>query len=189
MHYKRPEKGDYKLSVLSLVDANRKDDHGQLCFLSGLRFGNLSSGSVVRIIPLSSWKSRRPVKSVASPETLSAGESIDEWKVIFKALNEVLKLNTGLWIADYSKGLFSTMHTCIIVTDRLIRGDINSIGLQFATKTISRMIWAPGNLNLADPRTKTETNLCQSLQILFATDQVPFDFTNAIVHSSDQFAV
>ena len=76
-HYKRLEKSDYKFSVLVFADASRKDDQEKLCFLSGLLFGNFSSGSVFYIISWSSQKSRRPVKCVASAETLAAGKAID----------------------------------------------------------------------------------------------------------------
>ena len=49
------------------------------------------------------------------------------------------------------------------------------------------MIWIPGNFNLADPGTKTDSNLSQSLQLLLATGQISFDFNEAIFQSSDQF--
>ena len=105
-HYKRPVPGKYDLSVLVFADASRKEDHGQLSFLSGILFGNLASGSVFHVISCSSRKSRRPVKSVASAETLAAGDAIDEGKLIVKAFNELLNLNMGLWIAVDSKDLF-----------------------------------------------------------------------------------
>ena len=81
------------------------------------------------------------------------------------------------------------MSTCRIDTDRSIRSDASSFRFEFANRTISRRIWVTGNLYLADPRTKTDSNLCKSLQLPFATGQILFDFTDAIVQSSDQFTV
>ncbi len=54
VHYKRPGKGDYKLAVLVFADARRRDDHGQLCFLSGLLFSDLDSDSVFHAVSCSS---------------------------------------------------------------------------------------------------------------------------------------
>ena len=109
-HYKNPEKGDYKLSVLVFADGSRKGDHGQLCLLSELLFGSIFSGSVFHIISWSSRKSRRPLKSVASAETLGAVEAIDEIKVTFKAYNELLIINIGLWTAVHSEDFFNYVY-------------------------------------------------------------------------------
>ncbi len=49
------------------------------------------------------------------------------------------------------------------------------------------MILLAETINLADPGTKAESNLCQSLQILFNTGSIPYNFEQAIFHSFDQF--
>ena len=48
------------------------------------------------------------------------------------------------------------------------------------------MIWIPGSINLADPGTKTDSNLTLSLQLLLASSAIPIDY-KAAVQSSDQF--
>ncbi len=96
-------------------------------------------------------------------------------------------MDIGLWIAVDSKDLFSTLSTCRLATDRSIRGGVGTTRFEFATRTISQMIWIPGSINLADPGTKPYNNLCQSLQLLLTSGKIPFDFNEAIFQSSDQF--
>ena len=81
-HYKRLGKDNHSLYFLSFADTSRKDDHGQLCFLLGLVFGDLNSGSVFHTISWSSRKSGRHVKSVASAERLATVEALDVGKVM-----------------------------------------------------------------------------------------------------------
>ena len=80
IRYKRPDPGGYKLSVLVISDAGRKNDHGQLSFLSGLIFGDLIEGAVFQAILWNFHKSGRPAKLIASAEVLAAGEAIDKEK-------------------------------------------------------------------------------------------------------------
>ncbi len=185
--YKRPSNGSFELSILIFADTSRKDDYGQLCFLSGLLFGDLKLDSIFHVLSWSPRKSRRPVKSVASAETLAAREAIDEGKVLVNALTELLNIKIGLWIAVDSKDLFSSLSTCWLALDRSIRGVVGSIRFEFATKTISKMISLLGTINLADSGTKTDSNLCQSFRLLFNTGSIPFIFEQAIFQSSDQF--
>lgn len=126
------------------------------------------------------------MNSVTSAEALAAGEAIDQGKVPIKAFNEQLNLNIESWIGVDSKDLFSNMSTCRMAADQSICGDIRSIRLEFATKTIPIMIWVPGNTNSADPRTKTDRNISQILLLLFATSQIPFDFDEARNQSSEK---
>ena len=132
--YKRPPSSDYKLTVIVFADASRKNDHGQLCFISGLLFGKLASGSVIHVISWSSEKSRRPVKSIPSAKIFATGDAIDEGKALVKALNELLNMNIELWIAVDSKDLFTTLSTCRLASYRSIRGHVSSIRFEFATK-------------------------------------------------------
>ena len=95
-HYKKPGKGCYKISVLVFADASKKDDHVQLCYLSGLLFDDLQTGSVFHALSWCSRKSRRPVKSIASAETLAACKAIGEGEMLVKAISELLDLQIGL---------------------------------------------------------------------------------------------
>lgn len=185
--YIRPPIGIHQMSVLVLADGNRKNDYGQLCFLCGIIVGKLSYGSVFHPISWVYHKSRRPVKSVASAEILAAGEAIDEGKVVVNAFNDLLGLDLDLWIAVDSKDLFSSLSTCPLAADGSIRGDVSFIRFDFFTKTISQIIQVPGSINLADPGTKTDSNLAQTLQILLVSEYIPIDFSEAVFQSSDQF--
>ena len=132
--YYRPNKGDYKLSILIFADASKQDDHGQLLYLAGLLFGIFESDSVFHTLSWSSHKSQRPVQSVTSAETLAAGEAIDEGKVLVKALEELLSTEVSLCMFVDSKDLFSTLSTCRTASDRSTRRDVGSIRFEFATK-------------------------------------------------------
>ena len=47
------------------------------------------------------------------------------------------------------------------------------------------MIWVPNKINLADPGTKTDSHITQTLNLLFETGTVPIDFKEAVIKSSD----
>ena len=90
VNYGRLEDGQYDLFVTVLADASRQNGRSQLCYLAGLIFGDLSSGSTFHTLSWTSYKSKRPVKSVTYAETLAPGEAIDEGKVLVKAIEELL---------------------------------------------------------------------------------------------------
>ena len=156
-------KGDYKLSILIFADTSKQDDHGQLSYLAVLLFGNFESDSVFYTLSWSSHKSQRPVKSVTSDETLAAGEAIDEGKVLVKDFEELLSTEVNLCTVVDSEDLFSTLSSCRVASDRFIRFDFSAIRFEFATKNLSSMIWVPGKINLADPGTKPDSLLTQTL--------------------------
>ena len=107
--YDRPEKRNYDISVLIFADASQHNDHGQLCYLAGLLFGKLKSGSTFHALSWCSHKSQRPVKSVTSAEALAAEEAIDEGKVLVRAIQELLCTKVNLCIVVDSKDLFSAL--------------------------------------------------------------------------------
>ena len=49
------------------------------------------------------------------------------------------------------------------------------------------MIWIPGSINLADPGTKSDSNLTQSLQLLLVGGAVPIDYKDTVIQYSDKF--
>ena len=115
--YLRPENGSYNVYVLIFADASHPSDHVQLDFLSGLLFGDFASGSVFHVLSWFSRNSRRPVKSIASAETLAAGEAIDEEKLIVRAFEDLFGFKIQLSIAIDSKDLFTTLSTCRLASD------------------------------------------------------------------------
>eukprot|EP00178_Gracilaria_changii_P027963 TRINITY_DN936_c0_g2_i2.p1 TRINITY_DN936_c0_g2~~TRINITY_DN936_c0_g2_i2.p1 ORF type:complete len:399 (+),score=36.11 TRINITY_DN936_c0_g2_i2:473-1669(+) len=173
--YHRPPPGSYPVSVLVFADASRTMDHGQLGFVAGLMFGKFEEGSVFHPISWSSHKSRRPVKSIGSAETLAAGEAIDKGKVLTNAFHKLLNVEVDLLVVVDSKDLFDTLSTCRNATDRSIRADVSVIRYEFETHNISRMIWIPNKLNLADPLTKLDSFLCTSLELLLYSGTIPLD--------------
>ncbi len=132
--YLRPENGSYNVSVHFFADASHLSDHGQLAFLSGLFSGNFASGSVLHALSWSSGKSRKPVKSIASGETLGAGEAIDEGKFIVRAFEDLFGFKIQHSIAIDSKDLFTILSICRYASDRSIRSDVGSIRFEFVTK-------------------------------------------------------
>ena len=160
---------------------------GKICFISGLLFGKLASGSVIYVISWSSRNSRRPVESVASAKILATGDAIDEGKALVKALNELFNMKIELCIALDSKDLFTTPLTCRLASDRSNLGDENSIRFEFATKMVSVMIYVLGNSNLADSGTKANSPLTQTLQLIQVSGIIPIDFADAIILFSEKF--
>lgn len=121
--------------------------------------GNLESSSIFHTLSCNSHKSPRPVKSLTSAETLASGESIDDGKILLKAIEEMLCTTVDLRVALDSKDLFSAFSTCRMASDRSLSGDTSSIRFDFATRNVSSMIWVPRKVNLADPGTKADSQL------------------------------
>ncbi len=125
--YLQHQNSSYNVPVPSFADASHPRDHGMLASLSGLLFGDFASGSVLHVLSWSSRKSRRPFKSIAAAENLSAGEAIIEVNVIVKAFEDLFGFKIQLSIAIDSKVLFTTLSTCRLASDRSIKGDFGSI--------------------------------------------------------------
>ncbi len=167
IQYKRPnDNNEYNISILVFSDASRSSDYGQLGFIAGLLIGDFKCGSVFHPLHWASHKSKRPVKSVGSAETLAAGSAIDEGKLLVKAYEELLQIQTDLLIAVDSKDLYDTLSTCRNATDKSIRADVSVIRYEFETQNVNRMIWVSGKSNLADPLTKPNSPLANPLQLM-----------------------
>lgn len=165
-----------KVSVLVFSDAGRTCDYGQLCFIAGLLFGDISEGSIFHVVSWSSRKSTRPVRSVGAAEILAAGEAIDEGKTIAHAYSILLGQHVDLIIAVDSKDLFQSLSTQRNSIDKSIRADVNVIRHEFEVRNISSMIWLPGKLNFADIGTKMDSPLTLSTQLMFFTGRLPYSF-------------
>eukprot|EP00171_Calliarthron_tuberculosum_P001315 IDg1315t1 len=185
--YLRPQRGKtMTVSVLVFSDASRTVDHGQLSYICGLLFGDMKCGSIFHTISWVSHKSKRPVKSIGSAEILAAGEAIDEGKNVANAYQKLLGLKVDLIVVVDSKDLFTTLSTCRNATDRSIRGDVSVIRYEFETKNLTRLVWIPGNINIADPGTKTNSPLTGALQLLLAAGEISIDLSSAQIKNSDQ---
>lgn len=175
------------VSLLVFSDAAKFQSHGLLSFIAGILFGDLKSGSIFHVLSWTSHKSKRPAKSVGAAQTFAAGESIDEGKILAKAYEVLMGVQVDLWIAVDSKDLYATLTTCRNATDRAIRGDVNFTRYEFETCAVSKMFWLPGSINIADPGTKPNSPLAQTLSLLLSSGELPIDFTEALSNSSDQF--
>lgn len=87
------EKGEYEMSIVVFSDANRHDSCRKIGFIAGLVVGEFKSGSPLYTLTWSSRKSRRPVRSIGSAETIAASIAIDEGKIISKSV--IALLGTG----------------------------------------------------------------------------------------------
>ncbi|PXF49341.1 hypothetical protein BWQ96_00915 [Gracilariopsis chorda] len=175
--FHRPPVGCYPVSLLVFADASRTFDHGQLGFVTGLMFGEITEGSVFHPISWSLHNSRRQVKPIGSEETLAAGEAIDEGKVLANAFRKLLAVKVDLFVVVDSKDLFDTLSTCRNATDRSIRAEVSVIRYEFETHNVSQIIWIPGKLNLADLLKKSDSPLRTSLEILLYSGTIPLDTT------------
>ncbi|PXF41605.1 hypothetical protein BWQ96_08671 [Gracilariopsis chorda] len=118
------------------------------------------------------------MKYIGSAETLAAGEAIDDGKVLANAFRKLLAVKVDLFAVVDSKYLFDTLSTFRNATDCCMRAEVSFIRYEFETVNVSRIIWIPGKLNLADPLTKLDSPLCTSLEILLYSGSIPLDTTS-----------
>lgn len=135
--------------------------------------GNIEHGSVSHALSWSSSLSSRPFKSIASAEVLAAGTGIDEGKVINEAYVKILDMQIGLNVFVDSKDLFSSLSTCRVPEDKSIRGGFALLRYNFETKRLRKLIWIPGSAILADPLTKPDSSLAQSVLLMLFDGTLP----------------
>eukprot|EP00171_Calliarthron_tuberculosum_P023065 IDg23065t1 len=174
------------MSILTFADANKLDATGQLGMITGLLLGDMKGGSVFQVLSWFSKKSRRPVKSVASAEVLAAGYASDEGMLLSQVYSILTNSNVNLRIVVDSKDLFDTISTRRLPVDRSIRGDVASLRYDFEVKNISKMLWISGKLNLADPLTKKDSPLQQTLQLVLYTGKLVGDYQSIIINDSNK---
>lgn len=185
--YKCPPRNcDLTLSVLVFSDAGRTTDHCQLCFIAGLLIGDMTNGSIIHTVSWSSRKSKRPVKSVGAAEILAAGEAIDEGKLIAQSYSMILGFQLDLIIVLDSKDLFYSLSTQRNSIDKSIRANVNVIRHEFEIRNVHKIIWIPGNLNLADPGTKCDSPLSPALQLMLFSGKLPSSFPGLESCTSDR---
>ena len=104
--------------------------------------------------------------------------------MLAKVLEELIGTDVKLSVVVDSKDLSSILSTCCTASDRSTRDDISSIRFEIAIKDVSSIIWVPGKINLADPGTKPDSHLTQTLNLLFETSTLPIDFKEVVIKSS-----
>lgn len=75
-----------------------------------------------------------------------------------------------------SKDLYTSLATQRQSVDRSVRADVNYIRYHFEVGNANRICWIPGQLNLADPGTKSDSPLTPALQLLLISGRLPFGF-------------
>lgn len=165
------------MSIAIFADAGRLSDHGQLAYISGLLIESLSIHSVFHSISWMSHKSKRPVKSIAAAEVLAASEAIDEGKILKTTLATLTATPVRLILIVDSKDLYTSLSTRRNSIDRSIRADVNIIRFEYDMGHVDQICWLPGAVNLADPGTKTDIPLSQSLQLMMHTGKIPIDLS------------
>lgn len=156
-------------------DASRVDENGQIGVLTGLLVGEMENNSIYHPLSWISHKAKRPVKSVPAAEILAATEGIDEGKTISSAYSELMCMDIKLRLCVDSKDLFTSLSTHRNSIDRSIRGDVSCIRFEFQTGAVDKISWVPGNVNLADPLTKKDSQLTDMLQLTLFSGKLCVD--------------
>lgn len=79
-YYRTNSGKNIPISLVVFSDAEKSVESDQLFYLAGIVLGKLENGYPFYVLSWQSHKSRRPVISTASAETLAASEAIDEGK-------------------------------------------------------------------------------------------------------------
>lgn len=169
-------KGPHEISILLFANAGRPSEYGQLGYVGGLSIGPIAHGSYFHTLTWTSHLSKRPTKSIASAELLAAGAAIDQSKQIAQAYKILLNIDVHLCVVVDSKDLFSSLSTCRTPEDKSILADVALLRYHFETHQLNRVIWIPGSANPADPLTKRDSPLADTLQIMMFDGTLPLQF-------------
>lgn len=174
--YPRPtDDAYYALRILVFSDASRVDENGQTGVVAGLLVGEMKHDAIYHVLSWISYNSKLPVKSVPAAEILAATEGIDERKMLSQAYSELMGLNIKMRLCVDSKDLFTSLSTQRNSVDRSIRGDVSCIRFEFQTGTVDTISWVPGNVTLADPLTKKDSQLTDLLQLSLFSGRLSVD--------------
>lgn len=135
------------------------------------------------------WTSRiskRPAKAMGSAEAISDGTANDESILVSPALSTLLRTEIPVVIARESNYLFEGFPSWHVPEDKSIRADVQHIRYYFGTRQIHRIMWILGSLNLADPLTKKDSNLCESRQLFLFHGKLRFSFPSSQERCSEQ---
>ena len=102
-----------------------------------------------------------------------------------RTLSLLLGLFVELIVILDSKDLYTSLSTQRQSINRSVRADVNFIRYEFEVGNADRICWVPGRLNLADPGTKLDSPLTQSLQLLMFSGKLPFDFLELEASNSE----
>jgi len=84
--------------------------------------------------------------------------------------------SVALYIALYSKDLFTSLSTQRNSHDKSIRADVNFIRFELERRNVSCFIWIPREENLADPGTKSDSPLENAPRLTLFDGRLSLDF-------------
>ena len=133
----------------------------------------MQTGSPFHTLGWTSRKSKRPVGSIGSAETIAAVIAIDEGKLLCRSIRSLINVEVKLRICVDSKDLWDSLTTCHEPTEKSIKADVNVIQYAYETRNISCMTWIPGKLNPADVLTEKDSPMVNTLQLMLFSRTVP----------------
>ena len=184
--FKRPTSGTFNLSVVMFSDAGRPSEYGQLGYIGGIFLGPLKQGSIFHILTWRSHLSSRPNNSSGSAETLAAGVTIDDGKLIVETLKILLAGGVHLIVVFDCKNLFTLLSTCRNPVNKSMRANVSLIRFNYETRRLNRLIWTPGSLSPADVPTKMDSALTDSVQLMMFDGTLTYDMSKAKIPDSAQ---
>lgn len=149
-------------------------------------FAAFGASHLQQTITWASHLSKRPVKSIGFAEVLACGDAIDEGKLIAQTYWLLLGHDVHLYVAVDSKDLWSSLSTCRNPEDKSILADVQLLRYNFETHHLNKLIWLPRKINLADPLTKRDSPLCETLQLMLFDGTIPIDFATAETRASNK---
>lgn len=138
----------------------------------------------MHLVSWSSHKSKRPLRSIGFAEFFAASEAVDKSKVLKASFSLHLGMKIPLYIVLYSKDLYILLYTCHNSIDRSIGADVNVIHFKYEVGNVDAMYWLSSPVNIADPSTKPDSPLYQSLKLHMHTSVTPLDLFR---HESRRF--
>lgn len=164
------------MSVSVFVNASRTKDVGRMGVIIGLLIGNMYGDLIYRAVSWVFHKAKRPVRSAPAAKVFAAAEGIDEGKIVRNAYYELLDVHVKLFVCVDSEDLFSSISTQKNSVDKSIRGDVAGIRFEFEGITVDSVPEFPGSTNLADPLTKKDSSLTETLRLTLSTGRLCTDF-------------
>lgn len=138
-------------------------------------------------LSLMSHKSSRPAKNICAAEILATSKALDKDYILSSTLTIFLYMDIPLVPALDTKGIHTSLSTQRNYLNRSIRSYVNCIRFELENGKVYRITWIPGEQNLADPSTKTDSSLTQALHLMMCSGMIPLQFPTAESISTDKF--
>lgn len=104
--HKSPERDSAYGFSAPFADYSKSKDRGQLCYIGGIRFGDLSSGSIFHTIYCSFHEPKIPFEYIGAAKILASDEAINEGNVLLEGFDTFLQVNCNLLFVFDSNDFF-----------------------------------------------------------------------------------